>query len=146
MARFDPESNDPANAGLKIARDLLDPIKEKFPWISYSDLWTLAGAQAIEEMGGARFPPSACPSGCLLLFASASDTVEAAHGFCWLPACFWSVPALDIVPGGLLASAFSLWPPACCRPWLPCDSFQACLDTPSLAGVVSHFSVCTQWA
>jgi cytochrome c peroxidase len=41
-----------ANAGLKVARDLLEPIKEKFPWISYADLWTLAGATAIEEMGG----------------------------------------------------------------------------------------------
>lgn len=36
-----------------MARDLLEPIKEKFPWISYADLWTLAGATAIEEMGGA---------------------------------------------------------------------------------------------
>ncbi len=34
--------------------DLLEPIKEQFPWISYSDLWTLAGATAIEDMGGAR--------------------------------------------------------------------------------------------
>jgi catalase (peroxidase I) len=42
-----------ANAGLKVARDLLEPIKVKFPWISYADLWTLAGATAIEEMGGA---------------------------------------------------------------------------------------------
>jgi cytochrome c peroxidase len=41
-----------ANAGLKVARDLLEPIKVKFPWISYADLWTLAGATAIEEMGG----------------------------------------------------------------------------------------------
>ena len=44
-----------ANAGLKVARDLLEPIKVKFPWISYADLWTLAGATAIEEMGGARW-------------------------------------------------------------------------------------------
>ena len=41
-----------ANAGLKVARDLLEPIKAKFPWISYADLWTLAGVTSIEEMGG----------------------------------------------------------------------------------------------
>lgn len=43
-----------ANAGLKVARDLLEPIKAKYPWISYADLWTLAGVTAIEEMGGER--------------------------------------------------------------------------------------------
>lgn len=54
--RFSPESNWGANAGLGIARDLLEPIKKKFPWISYADLWTLAGAVAIEEMGGPSIP------------------------------------------------------------------------------------------
>ena len=34
------------------AEQLLEPIKKAFPWITYADLWTLAGAQAIEEMGG----------------------------------------------------------------------------------------------
>lgn len=50
--RFAPESAWGANAGLKVARDLLEPVKKKFGWISYADLWTLAGATAIEEMGG----------------------------------------------------------------------------------------------
>lgn len=50
--RFAPEADYGANAGLKIARDLLEPVKKKFPWISYADLWTLAGAVAIEDMGG----------------------------------------------------------------------------------------------
>jgi hypothetical protein len=50
--RFSPESAWGANAGLDLARKLLEPIKAKFPWISYADLWTLAGAVAIEEMGG----------------------------------------------------------------------------------------------
>ena len=45
------------NAGLMVARDFLEPVKEKFPWISYSDLWTLAGATAIEELGGAHSAP-----------------------------------------------------------------------------------------
>ena len=35
-----------------MAQEFLDPVKKQFPWITYADLWTLAGAQAIEEMGG----------------------------------------------------------------------------------------------
>jgi len=50
--RFKPESNFGANAGLQIGRNLLEPIKKAHPEISYADLWTLAGAVAIEEMGG----------------------------------------------------------------------------------------------
>lgn len=33
--RFRPESTDPANAGLGLARDILEPIKKKYPGISY---------------------------------------------------------------------------------------------------------------
>ncbi|KAJ9299607.1 CAZyme family AA2 [Paecilomyces variotii] len=54
--RFAPESDHGANAGLKYARDFLEPIKEKYPWITYSDLWTLAGAAAIQELGGPVIP------------------------------------------------------------------------------------------
>ena len=50
--RFAPEDGHGANAGLKNARDFLDPIKQQFPWISYSDLWTLAGVCSIQEMSG----------------------------------------------------------------------------------------------
>jgi cytochrome c peroxidase len=49
--RFAPESNHGANAGLKHARDKLEPVKQKFPAISYSDLWTLAGVVAVQQMG-----------------------------------------------------------------------------------------------
>ncbi|KAB2575097.1 peroxidase [Lasiodiplodia theobromae] len=52
--RFDPEADHGANAGLKAARDFLEPIKQQFPWISYSDLWTLAGVCAIQEMQGPK--------------------------------------------------------------------------------------------
>jgi hypothetical protein len=52
VVRFAPECEFGANAGLAIARELLEPIKKQFPWISYGDLWTLAGAVAVEEMGG----------------------------------------------------------------------------------------------
>ncbi|RMD43185.1 hypothetical protein DV735_g1943, partial [Chaetothyriales sp. CBS 134920] len=50
--RYEKEGGDPANAGLQHARAFLEPIKKKFPWITYADLWTLAGAVAIKEMGG----------------------------------------------------------------------------------------------
>jgi len=54
--RFAPESDHGANAGLKKARDVLEPIKKQFPWITYSDLWTLAGVVALQEMGGPTIP------------------------------------------------------------------------------------------
>lgn len=54
VRRFAPESDHGANAGLAVARKLLEPVKEKYPWISYADLWTLAGATAIEAMGGGQ--------------------------------------------------------------------------------------------
>jgi len=52
--RFEPEASDSANAGLEKARVMLEPVKNKHSWISYGDLWTLAGAVAIEEMGGPK--------------------------------------------------------------------------------------------
>ncbi|KAK8056361.1 cytochrome c peroxidase- variant 2 [Apiospora rasikravindrae] len=54
--RFAPEGDHGANAGLKHARDFLEPVKAKFPWITYSDLWTLAGVCAIQEMQGPTIP------------------------------------------------------------------------------------------
>lgn len=54
--RFDPESNDPANAGLDIARALLEPVHQKHPEVSLADLWTLAGALSIEFAGGPHVP------------------------------------------------------------------------------------------
>ncbi|KAJ5994054.1 hypothetical protein N7451_009778 [Penicillium sp. IBT 35674x] len=54
--RFAPESDHGANAGLKHARDFLEPIKAQFPWITYSDLWTLAGSAAVQELGGPKIP------------------------------------------------------------------------------------------
>ncbi|KAH7133522.1 heme peroxidase [Dactylonectria macrodidyma] len=54
--RFNPESGHGANAGLIAARDFLEPVKAKFPWITYSDLWILAGVCAIQEMQGPTIP------------------------------------------------------------------------------------------
>lgn len=52
--RFSPEKDYEANAGLNVARDALESIKQQFPSISYADLWTLAGATSIEYMSGPR--------------------------------------------------------------------------------------------
>ena len=54
--RFSPESNWGCNAGLKLARDFMEPIKAKNPNMSYADLWTLASVVAIEKMGGPKIP------------------------------------------------------------------------------------------
>nr|GAT58905.1 predicted protein [Mycena chlorophos] len=54
--RFAPESLHGANAGLDVARGLMDKIKAQFPWISYGDLWTLGGVAAVQEMSGPRIP------------------------------------------------------------------------------------------
>lgn len=54
--RFAPEGDHGANAGLKAARDFLEPVKEQFPWITYSDLWILGGSCAIQEMQGPKIP------------------------------------------------------------------------------------------
>ena len=50
--RYEAEGGDPANAGLQHARVFLEPVKKKHSWVTYSDLWTLAGVVAIKEMGG----------------------------------------------------------------------------------------------
>ncbi|OBZ70799.1 Cytochrome c peroxidase, mitochondrial [Grifola frondosa] len=54
--RFEPEAKHDANAGLQVARDILEAVKKEFPWISYGDLWTLSGVAAIQEMGGPKIP------------------------------------------------------------------------------------------
>jgi hypothetical protein len=54
--RFAPESTDGANKGLHISTDMLHLVKVNHPEISYSDLWTYAGAQAVEFLGGPKVP------------------------------------------------------------------------------------------
>lgn len=54
--RYEYEGGDPANAGLQYARAFLEPIKKKHDWITYADLWTLAGCVAIKAMGGPEIP------------------------------------------------------------------------------------------
>ena len=50
--RFKQEASDPANAGLSIIRDMLHPVQVNNPGISAADLWTAAGAAAVEFLGG----------------------------------------------------------------------------------------------
>jgi cytochrome c peroxidase len=50
------ESRDPENAGLAAARAFLEPIKLKYPSVSYSDLWILASYVGLEHTGGPVIP------------------------------------------------------------------------------------------
>lgn len=50
--RFEPEINHGANAGLAGAVKLLEPVKEKFPSVSYADIFQMASARAIGMAGG----------------------------------------------------------------------------------------------
>jgi len=52
--RFAPESTEGANAGLNIERDILKPVSRAVPAASVADVWTLAGAQAVEVCGGPK--------------------------------------------------------------------------------------------
>jgi len=52
--RFHPESDYGNNAGLDSARAALEPVKQKFPALSYADLYTYAGVVAVEESGGPK--------------------------------------------------------------------------------------------
>ena len=54
--RFEPEISDGANAGLDMMQNILKPVKDRFPQLSYADLWTLGGVQAIKLMGGPEIP------------------------------------------------------------------------------------------
>jgi cytochrome c peroxidase len=54
--RHFPESSYSANAGLQIARDFLEPFKQKYPEITYADLYSLAGVVALIATGGPRVP------------------------------------------------------------------------------------------
>jgi len=43
-----------ANAGLNVARQLLADLKKEYEEVSHADFWALAGAVAVEAMGGPR--------------------------------------------------------------------------------------------
>ena len=50
--RFAPERDDPENAGLAVARDLLAPLRARHPGCSFADLWVLAAYCALAHTGG----------------------------------------------------------------------------------------------
>lgn len=54
--RFGQELAHGANAGLQIAVNLLQPIKEQFPDLTYADFYELAGVVAVEVTGGPTVP------------------------------------------------------------------------------------------
>lgn len=54
--RFKPEISHGANAGLQGAIDLIEPIKQKYPMVSYADLYQMASAVAVEVAGGPHIP------------------------------------------------------------------------------------------
>lgn len=56
LMRFQPECNWAANAGLQLARDKLEPLKQQFPDLSYADLYTYAGVVSVEAAGGPSIP------------------------------------------------------------------------------------------
>lgn len=69
--RYDIELKHAANAGLNKALSLINPLKEKYPNVTWADLFQLASATAIEEAGGPKIPmkygrvdtlgPEGCP-------------------------------------------------------------------------------------
>eukprot|EP00533_Pseudo-nitzschia_delicatissima_P010698 CAMPEP_0116094456 /NCGR_PEP_ID=MMETSP0327-20121206/9143_1 /TAXON_ID=44447 /ORGANISM="Pseudo-nitzschia delicatissima, Strain B596" /LENGTH=315 /DNA_ID=CAMNT_0003586065 /DNA_START=159 /DNA_END=1106 /DNA_ORIENTATION=- len=52
--RFEPEIQHGANAGLAGAHELIVPIKEKYPSVSFADLYQMASARAIELGNGPK--------------------------------------------------------------------------------------------
>ncbi|KAJ1851823.1 heme peroxidase [Coemansia sp. RSA 2703] len=50
--RHASEAGHGANNGLEHARNRLEPLKKKYPNISYADLYTLAGVVGVQELGG----------------------------------------------------------------------------------------------
>ncbi len=54
--RFKPELGYGANNGLDSALDLLKPVKEMYPDVSWADMIQIASAAGIEHAGGPSIP------------------------------------------------------------------------------------------
>ncbi|WOL16787.1 hypothetical protein Cni_G25575 [Canna indica] len=84
--RLKEEYSHAANAGLKIAIDLLEPVKAKHPKVTYADIYQLAGVVAVEITGGPtiQFNPgrkdsSVCPEEGRLPDANGASETGASH-------------------------------------------------------------------
>ncbi|GMI90858.1 thylakoidal ascorbate peroxidase [Hibiscus trionum] len=84
--RFEAELKYKSNTGLVDALKLIQPIKDKYPDLTYADLFQLASATAIEEAGGPKIPmkygrldassPDHCPEEGRLPAAGASSPAD----------------------------------------------------------------------
>jgi len=54
--RFEQELQHGANAGLKKCVGFLQPVKDKYPVLSWADVIQMAGAEAVAAAGGPRVP------------------------------------------------------------------------------------------
>ncbi|KAJ3037603.1 hypothetical protein HDV00_001491 [Rhizophlyctis rosea] len=54
--RLSFKATDPLHGGLDLARNRLDPVKERFPEVTYADLYVLCGVVAVKELGGPSIP------------------------------------------------------------------------------------------
>lgn len=89
------------------------PPAPRFPWISYSDLWTLAGATAVEAMGGAAHQPPFAACQDLLMAGCLHQAIS--HDFAVnLCTCFMASAACCVHTFKRRA------PPPCCWPHATC--------------------------
>ncbi|KAK8646928.1 hypothetical protein V6N13_120695 [Hibiscus sabdariffa] len=84
--RFEVEMKYKSNTGLVNALKLIQPIKDKYPSLTYADLFQLGSATAVEEAGGPKIPmkygrldassPDHCPEEGRLPAAGASSPAD----------------------------------------------------------------------
>jgi len=90
--RFEPEIKHGANNGLSNAVTLLEPVKKKFPDLSYADIYQMASARGIEKAGGPKIDMKYVLATCSAITQLSGDIETlCARGFlsllrccCWL--------------------------------------------------------------
>jgi len=98
--RYETEAADPENAGLMAARAFLEPVKRRFPGLSYSDLWILASYVGIEYTGGPAiaFTPGRTDHVDEAYWAAMKDNPTARNGLSpggEMPAQYGRLPAAE---------------------------------------------------
>ena len=87
---YKPEIEHGANAGLAAAVDMLKPIKEAYPNVSYADLFQMASARSIELAGGPKLNmrySSSCRSATFSLDSMLKSVLSVASGRWRDPIC-----------------------------------------------------------